>query len=96
LTGHTLYADDWHLFLAADGVLYGRAKGGPDGVAEQDVGRWQITPEGQWCRTWHWWDHRRQRCHLVYREGETFELSVTDRLFRTGPYRRVPGNPEGY
>ena len=96
LTGHTFYADDWHLFLAADGVLYGRANGGPDGVAEQDVGTWQITPEGQWCRTWRWWKHRRPRCHLVYQEGETFELAVTDRLFPTEPYRRVPGNPEGY
>jgi hypothetical protein len=95
LTGHTFYADDWHLFLAADGVLYGRAKGGSDGVAEQDVGRWHITPEGQWCRTWRWWDNRRERCHLVYREGKTFELSVKDRFFRTEPYRRVFGNPEG-
>jgi hypothetical protein len=96
LPGSTFYTGPMNIFIAADGVLYGTVKGGPDGVSEQDVGTWHITPEGQWCRTWRWWDNRRERCHLVYREGETFELSVTDRFFGTGLYRRVLGNPEGY
>ncbi|HEX9871451.1 MAG TPA: hypothetical protein VGC99_23175 [Candidatus Tectomicrobia bacterium] len=96
LPGYTFYTGPMNIFIAADGVLYGTVKRGPDGASEQDVGTWHITPEGQWCRTWRWWDNRRERCHIVYREGETFELSVKDRFFGTGPYRRVPGNPEGY
>ena len=96
LPGHTFYAGPVNIFIAADGVLYATVKGGPDGASEQDVGTWHITADGQWCRTWHWWDNRRERCHTVYQEGETFEFSVKDRFFGTGPYRRVAGNPEGY
>jgi hypothetical protein len=96
LPGYTFYTGPMNIFIAADGVLYGTVKRGPDGASEQDVGTWHITPEGQWCRTWRWWDNRRERCHMVYREGETFELSVKDRFFGTAPSRRVPGNPEGY
>jgi hypothetical protein len=95
LPGSTFYTGPVNLFIAADGVLYGTVKR-PDGVSEQDVGTWRITPEGQWCGTWRWWDNRRERCHLVYREGETFELYVKDRFSEKGTLRRVRGNPEGY
>ena len=47
LTGHTFYADHWHLFLAASGVQYGASKGG----TEHDVGTWHITADGQFCNT---------------------------------------------
>jgi hypothetical protein len=90
------------MFVSADGVLYGTFKGGPAAGTEHDVGRWHITPEGQFCRTWHVWDKRRERCYtlhvalpVMYRGGETFEFSVQDR-WGTEMYRRVPGNPEGY
>ena len=92
LTGHTLYADGRHLFLAASGVQYGASKGGPG----HDVGTWHITADGQFCNTWHVWRGRRERCFVVYREGETFELHATDRLDKGVSHHRVPGNPEGY
>jgi hypothetical protein len=75
-------------------VLYGKSTG-PDGSVSDDAGRWHIMPDGQFCRTWHVWDGRRERCFAVYREGETFAFSQQDR-FTEGVYRRVPGNPEGY
>jgi hypothetical protein len=71
LPGYTFYTGPMNIFIAANGVLYGTVKRGPDGASEQDVGTWHITPDGQWCRAWRWWDHRRERCHIVYREGET-------------------------
>jgi hypothetical protein len=90
------------MFVAADGLLYGTFTRRPDGGAEHDVGRWRITPAGQFCRTWHVWDHRRERCYallvslpVLYQGDETFEFAVTDR-WGTELYRRVPGNPEGY
>jgi hypothetical protein len=91
LTAHTLYADDGrgHIFLAASGVQYGRWP------AATDVGTWHITADGQFCNTWHVWRGRRERCLLVYPEGETFELHAKDHLEK-GVYRHVPGNPEGY
>jgi hypothetical protein len=95
LPGSTFYTGPVNIFIAADGVLYGTVKGGPAGVSEQDVGTWHITPEGQWCWTWWRWDNRRQRCFVVYREGETFAL-YPQGLLGKAVFRRVPGNPEGY
>jgi hypothetical protein len=106
LPGHTFYQDPVNSFpvvsggrltmvVSADGGLYGTFKGGPDVGTVDDGGRWHITSEGQFCRTWHWWDNRRERCYTVYREGEHFELALQDR-FSTEVYRRVPGNPEGH
>jgi hypothetical protein len=91
LTGHTFYADDGHLFLAASGVQYGASKGG----TEHDVDTWHVTADSQFCNMWHMWRGRRERCFVVYREGETFALHAKDRLDKE-VYRRVLGNPEGY
>jgi hypothetical protein len=91
-----------NMLVAADGRLYGTLTRRPGGGMEHDVGRWHITPEGQFCRTWHVWDHRRERCYtlsvslpVMYQGGETYEFAATDR-WDTALYRRVPGNPEGY
>ena len=84
-----------NIFLSPEGVLYGTFKGASDGGTWHDIGRWHITPDGHFCSRWHAWDSRRERCDTVYREGETFEPYVKDRLGKE-VYRRVPGNPEGY
>lgn len=86
---NTFYAGPLTMFPAADGVLYGTTK---DDI---DVGTWHITPDGEFCRTWHVWDGRRERCYAVYREGETFELYTKGRWGKVVA-RRTPGNPEGY
>jgi hypothetical protein len=104
--GHTFYGGSLNIlpllvgkrpifFPAVDGMLYGTLKGGPDRGMWDDVGKWQITPDGQLCWTWQVRYSGRERCYRVYQEGETFELFVTDRLDKE-VYRRVPGNPEGY
>jgi hypothetical protein len=82
------------LFIAPDGVLYGRFTG-LDGSTAHDIARWHITPDGQFCHTWHVWGGRRERCSEVYREDETFAFSRQNRLAEE-VYRRVLGNPEGY
>jgi Beta-lactamase len=99
--GHTLYAEGGHrfpfydrrpvyLYLGAGGVLYGTSH---DGV---DVGTWHITPDGQWCCTWHVWDGRRERCYAVSRVGtDQFSLYPHDTWDRWDVTRR-PGIPEGY
>jgi hypothetical protein len=105
VAGNTFYASSvtnfpavfdrqYTLFIASDGVLYGRSTG-PDGSVADDVGRWRITSDGQFCRTWHVWNSRHERCVMGYREGESFEFSLHDR-FAKEVYRRTPGNPEGY
>jgi hypothetical protein len=90
------------MFVAAEGRLYGTLTRQSNGDAEHDIGQWHITPEGQFCRTWHTWDHRRQRCYTLQvaapglsHEGRSFVFAATDR-WDSVPYRRVPGNPEGY
>jgi hypothetical protein len=90
------------MLVSADGLLYGTLTHRPDGGKEHDVGRWHITPEGQFCRTWHVWDHRRERCYTLhvsrpvsYQVDETFAFAVTDR-WGTELYRRASGDPEVY
>jgi hypothetical protein len=106
LAGHTLYSEPMQmfpilagghltLFVAADGVLYGTYKAEPDLGTERDLGRWHLTPDGQFCRQWHVWRSQREHCFTVYREGETFALELQGR-FAKEVYRRVRGNPEGY
>jgi hypothetical protein len=90
-----VFAGRLAMLVAADGLLYGTFTRRPDAGPEHDVSRWHITPDGQFCRTWHVWDHRRERCSVVYRQGETFELEPKDR-FAKEVYQRVLGNPEGY
>jgi hypothetical protein len=90
------------MFVADDGGLYGTLTRRPHGDPEHDVGGWRITPEGQFCRTWHAWDHRRERCYTLQvtppglsQGGDTFAFAGTDR-WDSALYRRIPGNPEGY
>ncbi len=110
LPGYTFYADTWNslpmmfgahfslpmmfgahfnFFVATNGAQYAMLTG------ETEVGRWRITPEGEYCRTWFVWDNRRERCFTADREGETFTFYPKDGLGKQ-VFRRVPGNPEGY
>jgi hypothetical protein len=103
LCGNTLYADPWSafgiydarlkMFVAADGLMYITLHEGSEVGVWPDAGKWRITPEGQFCSKG--WNDRRERCAVVYREGETFELHLTDG-FEKWTFRRAPGNPEGY
>jgi hypothetical protein len=84
----------WNIFPAAttgaatiavdrSGVVTVDAKG------DVDVGRWHITDDGQYCRTWNVGDRGRLRCYRVYRDGEAFELHAVDRWTVT-KLRRQP------
>jgi hypothetical protein len=60
-----------------------------DAKGDVDVGRWHITDDGQYCRTWNVGDRGRLRCYRVYRDGEAFELHAVDRWTVT-KLRRQP------
>jgi len=96
LPGNTFYLDPYNIFVAPGGVLHGTFNGGPDVGTWQDVGTWYIAPEGYVCGTWQRWDDRRERCAVVYREGEAFEFYMKDRFSDKQVYKRALGNPEGY
>jgi hypothetical protein len=83
------------MFVSADGVVFDTFKAEPAGGTWHDVGRWRITPEGQYCVRWHVYKDRRERCFVISREGETFEFFPQNR-FGKEVFRREPGNPEGY
>jgi Beta-lactamase len=106
LPGHTFYGDSFrpslsllrgqmNMYVSADGAVFDTFKAEPDGGPWHDVGRWRITPEGQYCVRWHVYNDRRERCFAISREGETFEFFPQGR-FGKEIFRRVPGNPEGY
>jgi hypothetical protein len=59
-----------------------------DAKGDVDVGRWHITDDGQYCRTWNVGDRGRPRCYRVYRDGEAFELHAVDRWTVTKLRRR--------
>jgi hypothetical protein len=86
-SGHTFYGDGGHMFADADGVIYESSKNG------NNLGKWRIAPEGQFCRAW--WERPQERCYVVYQEGEMLELFPTDRWTKVS-VRRASGNPEGY
>src|SRR5262245_27174873 len=89
LSGNTFSSGPNHTFFDATGMIY---SAGPDFV---DVGRWTITSEGEFCRTWNVSDRARHRCFRVYRDGEAFEMHPVDRWF-VATFKRVRGNPERY
>jgi hypothetical protein len=72
VVGRTFDADFWRLFIDRSGVVSVESK------SDFDVGRWHITDDGQYCRTWNVWDRGRSRCYRLYRDGETFELHAVD------------------
>jgi hypothetical protein len=87
LPGNTFGAGDVRAFIAPDGRVYLTAG------TTIDVGRWRITPEGTYCRTWNALDGGRERCYLVYRDAETFSLQVHDR-WTVLRWRRTPGRTD--
>lgn len=44
-----------------------------------DVGRWEITADGQYCRTWNVWDRGRRRCYRVHATTDGLEFQPVDR-----------------
>ena len=84
-----MFGAPFNFFVAADGAQYATLTG------KTEIGRWRITPEGEYCRTWFVWDNRWERCFTADREGETFTCYPKDGLGKQ-VFRRVPGNPEGY
>ena len=49
---------------------------------DQDIGTWEITPDARLCRTWTSWDGGRQRCYVVYKSGETWDIDIPERFTR--------------
>lgn len=86
----------WHTYLREDGSMTGVAIGKDDRSVERVNGRWEVQPDGLFCRTWeNDWDGG-TGCAEVYRFGDDYLF-----VHRTGAqgeeteYRRTrkPGNP---
>jgi hypothetical protein len=70
LPGNTFEVGRQQIFIEPGGRAYGRSR------SDVDVGAWQVTADGRYCRTWNVWDNGRSRCYIVYRDGEAFELHL--------------------
>jgi hypothetical protein len=73
LAGRTFDSGVSRWVLDPSGVAWAEAK------SDFDVGRWHITDDGKYCRTWNVWERGLPGCFTVYRDGETFELQSLDR-----------------
>ena len=74
LTGMTFRAGRQEITFEAGGRLYGTL-----GEEDLDVGTWEITPDGRYCRSWNVWDAQRRRCYTVRRAGNRLELQPEGR-----------------
>lgn len=83
LAGHTLQGSFSRMAIDRSGTLTFEAP------AAVDVGRWHVTDDGRFCRTWQVGDRRRLRCHHVHRDGDAIELHADDR-WSVIRFRRVP------
>ena len=73
VVGRTFDSDFARLVIDRSGIV------SFDSKSDFDIGRWHITDDGQYCRTWNVLDRGRPRCYRLYRDGETFELHPIDR-----------------
>jgi len=73
IVGRAFDSDFARLMIDRSGIVSSESKG------DVDIGRWHITDDGRYCRTWNVGDRGRPRCYRVYRDGETFELQPVDR-----------------
>jgi hypothetical protein len=73
LPGRTFASELSRWVLDPSGVIWAETKN------DFDVGRWHITDDGRYCRTWNVWERGLPGCFAVYRDGETFELHSIDR-----------------
>jgi hypothetical protein len=89
VAGHTFTIGRQRLHFARGGRLLGAA--GDDAI---DAGTWTITAQGRVCRRWTTWDHGRERCYLVFRDGDDDWLFDIPERFSRFSGRRTPGSPE--
>src|SRR5439155_25174603 len=73
VVGRTFDSDFARLVIDRSGIV------SFDSKSDFDIGRWHITDDGQYCRTWNVLDRGHPRCYRLYRDGETFELHPIDR-----------------
>lgn len=73
-SGRMLESEFSRWVLEPTGVISAEARSG-----DFDVGRWHITDDGKYCRTWNVWERRLPGCFTVYRDGESFELHGVER-----------------
>jgi Beta-lactamase len=73
MVGHVFDSGFARLVIDRSGLVSFESK------SDFDIGRWHITDDGQYCRTWNVLDRARQRCYRLYRDGESFELHPVDR-----------------
>ncbi|MGH7519569.1 MAG: hypothetical protein ACREOC_19215, partial [Gemmatimonadales bacterium] len=73
LTGHTFESPSERTTFDRRGFVVGESWG------VFDVGRWEVTDDGEYCRTWNMWDGARRRCHRVYQNAEGLEFHAVDR-----------------
>ena len=74
--GHAYAVGAQRIEYAPNGRMLGTV---PD---DQDMGTWNITPDARLCRTWTVWDGGRQRCYVVYKADDAWELDLPERFTR--------------
>jgi len=79
---------DVEVYHSTDGRTGGQAK-----RRYFDVGKWDVTEDGKYCRQWTTWRDGKQDCFRLYRVGGAMvRIQAIEREY-DGEYRILPGDP---
>ena len=89
VSGRTARGSDFHVYHRPDGVMSGQTH-----TVDYDVGKWEITEDGKFCRQWRTWRHGARDCFDMYQtgEGQFRMISAHPRYEATFTVRK--GDPE--
>ena len=95
ITGNTLIGKTekgyaFHVYHNPNGKMSGQAR-----LTYYDVGTWEVTDDGKYCRQWKKWRRGWRDCFLLSSLGEDqFRLKAIN-IHYDSTFRIVKGDPEG-
>jgi hypothetical protein len=94
LSGNTLYGktergSDFRVYHSLEGKMSGQAR-----LAYYDVGEWDVTEDGNYCRQWTNWREGARDCFDMYRTGDNqFRINAINYHYES-TFRVREGDPE--
>ncbi len=89
LSGKTEWGADFHVYHSPDRKMSAQGK-----LAYYDVGIWEITDDGKYCREWTYWRDAARDCFEMYRIGEDrFRIKAINYHYES-IFRMRKGDPQ--
>lgn len=89
LSGRTERGADFHVYHSANGQTSGQAR-----LSYYDVGSWDVTDNGEYCRQWTNWREGARDCFEVFRVGDNHYRIKAVNYHYDSSFRIQEGDPE--